>query len=1206
MDKTLNAERPTLNAEVKRIKKMKTGTMMKRFMKACTYVAALMVSAVLFCGLVGNAVAANGTAYYLDVNGSDPGFGDPANTTYAYTGNYWTTTADGTGTPGAAPQSAQYTFGLPGTAGISNNVFSFTQNNNQKGIVVNVPCTVSLTGDGYMESADTVWSVVKDATLNITANDMNYNHTRFVLFGEGTLNVVGTSFGRNVDQSYWFVQNMTNGVVNLKSACTDKGQKYPSYKLLAGTLNFANAASAAAFAGTHATQLNRVLAFYGGTLDNTSGSPLTLDLGNGRYEIGGSFTFAGTSSLNFNTNSVDIKAGVQTITVSNNTLTIGGAITNSGAIVKAGAGTLALSANNTYSGATTINAGTLLGVTGGSCSNSAVTVAATSGNTAMLNISVTDTTKQWTCSSLTVNNAGISSGMQFAFGAVTPSTTLAPLKASGGVTFSTAPAITVSGTSLPLSSGNGYPLVTWGSGSAPTTNGVALTLPLRVVGNLAVVGSTLYLQITGNTGPLSWTGGDGTWDINNSGNATIWKDNTSVNTYYQEGASMDSVLFDTTVGTGGTITLNTNVSPNSVTVNNPSANYTLSGSGGIAGITGLTKSGAGTLTLNTRNTYSGATTINAGKLLIAVGNSCSNSAVSVAATAGNTAILSVAVTNTAQQWACSALTVNNAGDGSVLDFNFGALTPSTTVAPLKIAGAVTFATLPAITVTVGSVSAGTTYPLMTWGSGSVAVPTSLIVNAPRGLVTHLTVSGTTLNLVVDAINGTPYYLDVNGATAGFGDLNGKTNETSTVWTPDVSGLGTPVAFPADAQFAFGYPGTTGINNTTNTINLDGSQWKGVSINVPCSVTLSGSGGYLNGAQTWYVVAGATLIESIQTPFVGYGGLNWNQSPVTFQGGGTIQFNTSPGFNGSTVTITQNMLPSGTVNFMREWTGTASYGPIQSSYTLQNGILNFATSASAGAFQGMRVGNLFTINGGTLDNTSGAPITLVSSNNSCRIGGSFTFAGSSSMSLGTNSVNLGTVTPTITVNANTFTIGGAITNIAGLAKAGAGTLVLSGNNTYSGGTTVSGGTLLVEGGITGSVNVVGGLLGGTGTVAGTVTNQAIMTAAGTNSIGTLTTVNLVMKENSTCVWNYNDTTNDMIQVDGSLTLPTVATVAVTRVTSGRIPARGILFNGFSSIVTNTGTLSGWVITGAEPNTFAQVDGNQVVLVTRPIGTMIRIF
>jgi len=47
---------------------MKTGTMMKRFMKAGSCVAALVVYAVFFCGGVGNAVAANGTPYYSGAN----------------------------------------------------------------------------------------------------------------------------------------------------------------------------------------------------------------------------------------------------------------------------------------------------------------------------------------------------------------------------------------------------------------------------------------------------------------------------------------------------------------------------------------------------------------------------------------------------------------------------------------------------------------------------------------------------------------------------------------------------------------------------------------------------------------------------------------------------------------------------------------------------------------------------------------------------------------------------------------------------------------------------------------------------------------------------------------------------------------------------------------------------------------------------------
>ena len=42
---------------------------------------------------------------------------------------------------------------------------------------------------------------------------------------------------------------------------------------------------------------------------------------------------------------------------------------------------------------------------------------------------------------------------------------------------------------------------------------------------------------------------------------------------------------------GGTVTLNSTVTPASVTVNNTNYNYTISGSGAIAGASGLSKSG---------------------------------------------------------------------------------------------------------------------------------------------------------------------------------------------------------------------------------------------------------------------------------------------------------------------------------------------------------------------------------------------------------------------------------------------------------------------------------------------------------------------------------------------------------------------------------------------------------------------------------------
>jgi fibronectin-binding autotransporter adhesin len=83
--------------------------------------------------------------------------------------------------------------------------------------------------------------------------------------------------------------------------------------------------------------------------------------------------------------------------------------------------------------------------------------------------------------------------------------------------------------------------------------------------------------------------------------------------------------------------------------------------------------------------------------------------------------------------------------------------------------------------------------------------------------------------------------------------------------------------------------------------------------------------------------------------------------------------------------------------------------------------------------------------------------------------------------------------TLNTNGNNVTLSGIVSgNGATLTKAGAGTLTLSGANTYSGNTTVSAGTLLVtntagSGTGYGAVTVnSGAALGGTGTVAGPVT------------------------------------------------------------------------------------------------------------------------
>ncbi len=326
---------------------------------------------------------------------------------------------------------------------------------------------------------------------------------------------------------------------------------------------------------------------------------------------------------------------------------------------KLGTGTLILSQVNLYTGPTTVIAGKLVGVVGGSCSNSAVTVSNTVGCT--LGVFVNDKTKQWTCSSLTF--AGTSATLAFAF-TTTPSTTLAPLKVgTGNLTFTGIPAITVDPANLV--SGGIYPLIVVTTGTAPT--GVpTVTIGNGLTGIVAWGGTgnkTLTLTVAGTAtkvSPLKWlTNSAGTWDTSTSN----WKDSATPTpntvTYADGVVAGDSVVFDETYVTEDTtVTLDTLVNPASVTINNATRKYTISGTGGISGASGLTKSGAGILTLSTANTYGGATTISTGTLQL--GN-----ATALGTTAGSTTIASGATVDLNGQNIAEPFTITGTGIGGI-------------------------------------------------------------------------------------------------------------------------------------------------------------------------------------------------------------------------------------------------------------------------------------------------------------------------------------------------------------------------------------------------------------------------------------------------------------------------------------------------------------------------------------------------------------
>ena len=107
-----------------------------------------------------------------------------------------------------------------------------------------------------------------------------------------------------------------------------------------------------------------------------------------------------------------------------------------------------------------------------------------------------------------------------------------------------------------------------------------------------------------------WDGGsDGIWDFAETAN---FKNNAESDIF----VTGDAVTFDDNATTTA-VNLIEKVFPTSVTFNNNSKDFTLSGEGSIVGKGTLTKKGDGTVTISNVNTYTGSTTIEGGKLTVA-------------------------------------------------------------------------------------------------------------------------------------------------------------------------------------------------------------------------------------------------------------------------------------------------------------------------------------------------------------------------------------------------------------------------------------------------------------------------------------------------------------------------------------------------------------------------------------------------------------
>jgi len=276
-------------------------------------------------------------------------------------------------------------------------------------------------------------------------------------------------------------------------------------------------------------------------------------------------------------------------------------------------------------------------------------------------------------------------------------------------------------------------------------------------------------------------------------------------------------------------------------------------------------------------------------------------------------------------------------------------------------------------------------------------------------------SGVTLGIDTAAASGTysGVIADIGGNVLGLAKLGANTLAISNANT---------------------YSGPTTINAGTLQIGNGGTAGS-----LPSGGAISGSTG-----ATLAFNRSNTLTQGVDFPTIS-GGLGVLQS-----GSGATVLSGNNSYSGLTT------VSAGTLTL----SGSNSGG---GGVTLAGGQLNINNNYALGAMSGT-----LTIVSGTLDNTSSGDVT-VANNNPQVWAGDFTYAGSAhNLNLGSGLVTMGT-SRTVTVNANTLTEGGGLSGAAlGLTKAGAGTLMLTGSNSYTGATTVNGGTLQIGDGTNGSI------------------------------------------------------------------------------------------------------------------------------------------
>jgi filamentous hemagglutinin family protein len=860
----------------------------------------------------------------------------------------------------------------------------------------------------------------------------------------------------------------------------------------------------AAYATNVSSTLNSVL-ITGGVAWNTAAA------GNRTYTItsgallsaSGANSFAaagGTGIMAFGA----AEGMITTAGTSNLTFSASDRITGTAGLTKGGAGTLTFNLANTYTGTTSVNTGTLA----------------------------------WGASNVIANTGAMNvNGGTLALGAFTDTVGALTLT-SGSITGTTG---VLTGTSYTLQSG---------SVSAILAGGTAVPLTKTTAGTVTLSGANTYTGITTiNAGTLSV--------------ATIGNGGVAGNLGAATAAATRLVLGGGTLQyTGATATTDraytlTAATTSSIDVSVGANTLTMSGAG--ANTTGaLTKAGAGTLTLTGANLYTGLTTVNAGTLTEGIANALSSGALTVnggtfnlgtfSDTVGAVTLTSGSITGTTGVLTGTGYTVS---DGAISAILAGAVPlTKTTAGIVTLSGTNTYTGVTTIN--------GGMIVVTTIGNGGVAGNLGAATNAAANLV----LGGGQIEYAGATASTDRAFTLTAGTTSSIHITNAATNLTisgaSAVTTGSLFKIGDGTLTLSGTN---GYTGTTevdtgtlayGVNNalSSGAVTVDGGTLAlGTFSDTVGAVTLidgsiTGTSGVLTGTSYTVsegaisaILAGAVPLTKTTLGTVTLSGMNTYSGVTTINGGKlivtTIGNGGVAGNLGAAGNAAANLVLSG---------GELEYGGATAStdraFTLTAGttsiieIANVGINLTMSGASAVTTGALTTYGNGTLtlsgaNGYTGATtveggtlaygVNNALSSGAVNVHGGTLVMGTFSDTVGTVTLTSGSITGTtgvLTATSYDMRSGSVSAILAGtgaLTKTTAGTVILSGMNTYTGVTTINAGNLSVatigNGGAAGNLgaatsaaaNLVlgGGDLEYTGVTAST--DRAFTLTAGTTSL-----------------------------------------------------------------------------------------------------------